>query len=76
MLISFSLTSSNKGRIKFADTSTAGHSDSAMALALANWCLNYVRLKQEGYLPQWIKDKKTQRIKASTGAIISNHRRY
>jgi len=66
----------NKGRIKFADTSTAGHSDSAMALALANWCLNYVRLKQEGYLPQWIKDKKTQRIKDSTGAIISNHRRY
>lgn len=65
-----------KGRIKFAEADKAGHSDSAMALALANWCLNYVRLKSDAYLPQWIKDKKTQRIKDNTGARISNYRRY
>lgn len=66
----------DKGRIKFAEADKAGHSDSAMALALANWCLNYVRLKSEGYLPQWIKDKKTQRIKDYAGARIHDYRRY
>jgi hypothetical protein len=51
-----------RGRIKFLDSSKEGHSDSAMALALACWCLESVRLKQTAYLPDWIIANKAKRI--------------
>jgi len=66
----------DKGRIKFLDSSKEGHSDSAMALALACWCLDSVKLKSETYLPSWILEKKAQRIKDKAGAATKVHRRY
>lgn len=67
----------DKGRIKFQDsTAGLGHSDSAMALALANWCLGFVHLKQDGYLPEWIRNKKSKEIREQAGAMLGSHRRY
>jgi hypothetical protein len=66
----------DRGRIKFLDSSKEGHSDSAMALALACWCLDAVRLKDSAYLPDWILQRKAQRIKELAGAGTKAHRRY
>jgi hypothetical protein len=62
-----------RGRIKFLDSSKEGHSDSAMALALACWCLESVRLKQTAYLPDWIIANKAKRINDKTQ---QQYRRY
>jgi hypothetical protein len=65
------------GKIKFADSkSGVGHSDSAMALALATWCLKNVRIKQKAYLPDWIIGKRSKRVIEESGARIGKHRRY
>lgn len=66
----------DRGRIKFLDSSKEGHSDSAMALALACWCLDAIRLKTEAYLPDWIIERKAERIRQTAGASVSAHRRY
>jgi len=62
-----------RGRIKFLDSTKEGHSDSAMALALATWCLESVRLKESAYLPSWIIANKAKRINEKTQ---QQYRRY
>jgi len=65
-----------KGRIKFLDSDAEGHSDSAMAMALAYWCLESVTIKKDLYLPQWVRDKRAKRIIDNAGVGVKNHRRY
>lgn len=65
------------GKIKFADSKAGmGHSDNAMAMALATWCLKSVRLKEKDFLPSWIIDKRVERVKQNSGAQITKYRRY
>lgn len=70
-----SITVDDKGIIKFADNLDS-HSDSAMAMALAYYCLDVVRLKQVAYLPDWIKSRKADKIRETSGAMASSYRRY
>jgi hypothetical protein len=53
-----------------------GHCDSAVALALANVCLDGVRLSQRHHLPDWIRKNRVQRIVDRYGARIAEARRY
>lgn len=64
-----------KGIIKFGQNGDS-HCDSAMALALCCWCLDAVSLKTESYLPKWIREKRSDRIRKNSGAAIATHRRY
>lgn len=50
------------------------HADSAMALALAVQCLKNVKLPTKAFLPQWVKERKAEKIvKQYNGSAI---RRY
>lgn len=66
-----SITVDEKGIIKFSEVLDS-HSDSAMALALANWCLQDVKIKQQAYLPQWIINGRAKNTKEKQ----SQYRRY
>jgi len=50
------------------------HADSAVALALAYQCMKQVRLPTKAFLPQWVKEKRAERIVANANAL--NIRRY
>jgi hypothetical protein len=60
-----------KGIIKFSDLLDS-HSDSAMACALAYWCLRDVKIREEMYLPSWIINKKVNKQRT----VHSSARRY
>ncbi len=60
-----------KGIIKFSDLLDS-HSDSAMAMTLAYWCLNDVKIKESAYLPDWIINRKVNNQRT----VHSSARRY
>ena len=66
-----SITVDEKGIIKFSQVLDS-HSDSAMALALCNWCLQGVKIKQQAYLPQWIINGNAKKTRERQ----KDHRRY
>ena len=66
-----SITVDEKGIIKFSQVLDS-HSDSAMALALCNWCLQGVKIKQQAYLPQWIINGNAKKTRERQ----KEHRRY
>jgi len=70
-----SITVDEKGILKFGDDMDT-HCDSAMAMSLAYWCLNSVKLKQSAYLPEWIIARKADRVQQSGGVSPQLHRRY
>jgi len=47
-----------------------------MAMSLAYWCLNSVKIKQSAYLPDWIISQKADRVQQSGGVSPQLHRRY
>jgi len=50
------------------------HGDSVIALALALQCADSIKLSSQPFLPQWLRDQKTQKaLRAAGGA---DHRRY
>jgi len=67
-----SITIDEKGIIKFSDV-VESHADNAMALALACWCLNDVKVKETAYLPDWIIAERAKKIRKG---IASSKRRY
>ena len=70
-----SITVDEKGIIRFGDD-VESHCDSAMAMALAYWCLNSVKIKQSAYLPDWIISQKADKQLRTSGVSPSLHRRY
>jgi hypothetical protein len=66
-----SITIDEKGIIKFSEV-LESHSDSAMALSLAYWCLLNVKVKEQAYLPKWIIAEKAKRKRQTA----SQKRRY
>ena len=50
------------------------HADSAVALALAYQCMKGVRLPSKPFLPQWVKERRAERIIINANAL--NIRRY
>jgi hypothetical protein len=70
-----SITVDEKGVLKFGEDMDT-HCDSAMAMALAYWCLNSVKVKERAYLPDWIIDMKADRIRDNAGVSPRLHRRY
>jgi hypothetical protein len=61
----------DRGIIKFSDLLDS-HSDSAMAMTLAYWCLNDVKIKESAYLPDWIINRKVDNQRT----VHSSARRY
>ena len=70
-----SITVDEKGILRFGDDMDT-HCDSAMAMALAYWCLNSVKIKQTAYLPDWIISRKADKSLKTTGVSPHLHRRY
>ena len=70
-----SITVDQKGILRFGDDMDT-HCDSAMAMSLAYWCLNSVKLKQSAYLPDWIIARKADRVQQVGGVSPQLHRRY
>jgi hypothetical protein len=70
-----SITVDEKGIIRFGED-VESHCDSAMAMALAYWCLNSVKIKQSAYLPDWIISQKADKQLRTSGVSPSLHRRY
>jgi hypothetical protein len=70
-----SITVNDRGGIelKYLD---GAHSDNSVALSLAYMALNKVNLPQQEYLPQWIKDRKAQKIVDKGGVALASKRRY
>jgi hypothetical protein len=66
-----SITVNQRGIIKFSEV-LESHSDNAMAMTLAYWCLDSVKIKETAYLPEWIKSMKANRTKTKQAA----YRRY
>jgi hypothetical protein len=66
-----SITTDEKGLIKFSELLDS-HSDSAMALALAYWCLKDVKIKEQAYLPEWVLNNRAMKAKTRQ----ANYRRY
>ena len=69
------LTVSERGNIEFPKDSE-GHSDSAMAFALATVALEKVKLPEVMILPDWIKQRKIDKIVMNHGAACGPTRRY
>ncbi len=55
---------------KFAVPTTSP--DSAMALALAYWCLQDVKIKEQAYLPDWVLNNRAMKAKTRQ----ASYRRY
>ena len=70
-----SITVDEKGVLKFGDDMDT-HCDSAMAMALAYWCLNSVKIKQSAFLPDWIISRKADKALKTSGVSPHLHRRY
>ena len=70
-----SITVDEKGIIRFGED-VGSHCDSAMAMTLAYWCLNSVKIKQSAYLPDWIISQKAEKQLRTSGVSPSLHRRY
>jgi hypothetical protein len=70
-----SITVNDRGGIelKYLD---GAHSDNSVALSLAYMALDRVNLPQQEYLPQWIKDRKAQKIVDKGGVALASKRRY
>jgi hypothetical protein len=70
-----SITVNDRGGIelKYLD---GAHSDNSVALALAYMALDRVNLPEQEYLPQWIKDRKAQKIVDKGGVALASKRRY
>ena len=70
-----SITVNDRGGIelKYLD---GAHSDNSVALALAYMALDRVKLPEQEYLPQWIKDRKAQKIVDKGGVALASKRRY
>ena len=70
-----SITVNDRGGIelKYLD---GAHSDNSVALSLAYMALKKVNLPQQEYLPQWIKDRKAQKIVDKGGVALASKRRY
>jgi hypothetical protein len=66
-----SITTDEKGLIKFSELLDS-HSDSAMALALAYWCLQDVKIKEQAYLPEWVLNNRAMKAKTRQ----ASYRRY
>jgi hypothetical protein len=66
-----SITTDEKGLIKFSEV-LESHSDSAMALTLAYWCLDSVKIKEQAYLPAWVLNDRAMKTKNKQ----SQYRRY
>ncbi len=66
-----SITTDEKGLIKFSDMLDS-HSDSAMSLALAYWCLQDVKIKEQAYLPSWVLNERATKARNKQ----SHYRRY
>jgi len=69
------ITVSERNHIELGRTDGA-HSDNAVALALANTCLDSVRLSERSFLPDWIRKQKANKIVGEWGARVSQSRRY
>jgi len=70
-----SITVDQKGILKFGDDLDT-HCDSAMAMSLAYWCLNSVKIKERAYLPEWIISQKADKVLSTAGVSPQLHRRY
>ncbi len=70
-----SITVDEKGILRFGED-VESHCDSAMAMALAYWCLNSVKIKQSAFLPDWIISQKADKQLRTSGVSPSLHRRY
>ena len=69
------ITISERGNFELQQLGDS-HSDNAVALALAYMCLAKVGLKEQLYLPAWIRARKAERIIEKSGAGVGLHRRY
>jgi hypothetical protein len=69
------ITVSERGTIELQRNEGA-HSDSAMSLALACQCLDKVKLPEINVLPDWIKQRRVDRIILNHGASCGPTRRY
>jgi len=69
------ITVSDRGTIEL-QRSEGAHSDSAMALALAYQCLDKVKLPEISILPDWIKQRRVDRIILNNGVGCGPTRRY
>lgn len=52
------------------------HGDNIVAFALASWCMKDCKLKDQPFVPNWIKDNKLNHIRKSAGINVSANRRY
>jgi hypothetical protein len=69
------ITVSERGTIELQRNEGA-HSDSAMALALACQCLDKVKLPEINILPDWIRQRRVDRIILNHGVSCGPTRRY
>jgi len=70
-----SITVDEKGILKFGDDMET-HCDSAMAMSLAYWCLNSVKIKPSAFLPDWILSMKADKSLQTSGVSPHLHKRY
>jgi len=70
------ITVNERGTIELQHNGPDGHSDSAMALSLASVCLNNVRLPDIMVMPDWIKQRRIDKIINNHGAACGPTRRY
>lgn len=70
------ITVSERGTIELSQDDVTGHSDSAVALALAAVCLDKVKLPEVMIVPDWVKKKRIDRIINNHGAAVGPTRRY
>lgn len=71
-----SITVSERGNIELPHNGADGHCDSAVSLALACVCLDKVKLPEINILPDWIKQRRIDRIVNNHGAACGPTRRY
>ena len=69
------ITITERGLIQLPERLST-HADSAVAMALAYQCCEAVKLKDTAYLPQWVRERKAERIRTSSAVSINTHRRY
>ena len=70
-----SLQVNEKGNIIIPDN-LQSHGDNAVALALCSVCIENVRLPKTTYLPDWIKQQRSNKKMLQSGARTGLHRRY
>jgi hypothetical protein len=75
-----SITVNERGTIELlrpgGKNGNEGHSDSAMAFALASVCLDKVKLPEIQKLPEWIRQRRIDKIINNHGAACGPTRRY